>query len=73
VAGRPRSDDTRRWFLTATARPNRVAITKMTSVEFDQEQNQATIVELLAGPPGVEDVELEVPASRAVAEPAGFD
>jgi hypothetical protein len=36
-------------------------------------QNQASIVELLAGPPGVEHVEFEAPASREVAEPAGFD
>jgi hypothetical protein len=85
-----------------------VAITKMTSREFNQDtgsakkaaragpvyvtdrgqvshvllsfgdyqrlaQNQASIVDLLAGPPGVEDVEFAIPASREVAEPAGFD
>jgi hypothetical protein len=85
-----------------------VAITKMTSREFNQDtgnakkaarsgpvyvtdrgrvshvllsfddyqrlaRNRMSIVELLAGPPGVEDVELEIPASREVADPAAFD
>ena len=36
-------------------------------------QNQASIVELLAGPPGVEDIEFEIPTSHEVAEPASFD
>jgi hypothetical protein len=35
--------------------------------------NQANIVDLLAGPPGVEDAELDVPASRDAAQPARFD
>lgn len=35
-------------------------------------QNQASIVDLLAGPPGVEDVEFDVPPSRETAEPAHF-
>jgi hypothetical protein len=36
-------------------------------------QNQASIIDLLAGPPGVEDIELDVPTSPDVAAPAGFD
>jgi prevent-host-death family protein len=36
-------------------------------------QNRASIVELLAGPSGVEDVEFDAPAARGVAEPARFD
>jgi prevent-host-death family protein len=36
-------------------------------------QNQASIVDLLAGPPGVEDIEFDVPTSPDIAAPAGFD
>jgi PHD/YefM family antitoxin component YafN of YafNO toxin-antitoxin module len=36
-------------------------------------QNQASIIDLLAGPAGVEDIDLDVPASRDVAQPARFD
>jgi hypothetical protein len=36
-------------------------------------QNQASIVDLLAGPPGIEDVTFELPASRDGARPAEFD
>lgn len=85
-----------------------MAITKMTSREFNQDtgsakkaarrgpvyvtdrghvshvllsfddyqrlaQLQPSIVELLAGPPGVEDIEFEIPASPEVAVPARFD
>jgi hypothetical protein len=84
-----------------------VAITRMTSREFNQDtgtakkaarrgpvyvtdrghvshvllsfedyerlaQGQASIVDLLAGPPGVEDVDFDVPVSREAAEPAHF-
>lgn len=85
-----------------------MAITKMTSREFNQDtgtakraarsgpvyitdrgqvshvllsfddyrrlaHTQASIVELLAGPPGVEDVEFDVPVARDVGAPARFD
>ena len=36
-------------------------------------QDRASIVDLLAGPPGVEDVEVEVPAAADRARPASFD
>jgi hypothetical protein len=36
-------------------------------------QNQASIIDLLAGPPGVEDIEFDAPTSPEVAAPAGFD
>lgn len=32
-------------------------------------QNQASIIELLAGPPGVEDLDFDAPVSREIAEP----
>jgi prevent-host-death family protein len=36
-------------------------------------QQQATIVDLLAGPPGIEDVDFVVPRSREVARPVELD
>lgn len=36
-------------------------------------QNQASIIDFLGGPPGVEDIEFDVPTSPGVAAPAGFD
>jgi superfamily II helicase len=36
-------------------------------------RNQPSIVDLLAGPPGVEEVEFEAPALRDVAAPAAID
>jgi prevent-host-death family protein len=36
-------------------------------------QDRASIVDLLAGPPGVEDVEVDVPATADRARPASFD
>lgn len=35
--------------------------------------NQASITELLAEPPGIEDTDFEFPVSRDTAEPARFD
>jgi hypothetical protein len=36
-------------------------------------QHQPSIIELLAGPPGVEDIEFDIPVSPEVADPARFD
>ena len=36
-------------------------------------QNRASIVDLLAGPPGIEDIEFEAPVAADLAQPARFD
>jgi hypothetical protein len=35
--------------------------------------NQPSIIDLLSQPPGIEDIELQVPSPTDTAEPAAFD
>jgi prevent-host-death family protein len=58
-------------YITDRGRPSHVLLT------FEDYErlagNQATIIELLSQPPGIDDTPLDIPASRAPAEPAHFD
>ena len=35
--------------------------------------NQLSVIDILSEPPGVEDVDLEIPITREEAHPVGFD
>jgi prevent-host-death family protein len=57
-------------YITDRGRPSHVLLT---FADYERlARNQASIIELLSEPAGVEDIELELPASRDRARPAGF-
>jgi hypothetical protein len=58
-------------YITDRGQPSHVLLT------FDDYQrlaaNQPSIIELLAQPPGIEDIDFDTPTSTDTAEPAEFD
>jgi len=58
-------------YVTDRGRPSHVLLT------FEDYEwlaaNQPSMIETLSKPPGVEDVNIEIPVSREVAKPARFD
>lgn len=58
-------------YITDRGRPSHVLLTFADYLRLAA--NQPSIIELLAEPKGVEDIDLEAPASGELAQPASFN
>jgi prevent-host-death family protein len=58
-------------FITDRGQPSHVLLT---FADYQRlAANQPSIIDLLSQPPGIEDIELQVPSPTDTAEPAAFD
>ncbi|WP_420623554.1 type II toxin-antitoxin system Phd/YefM family antitoxin [Candidatus Poriferisodalis sp.] len=58
-------------YITDRGRPSHVLLTFADYTRLAG--NRASIIDQLADPPGIEDIDFQVPASHQTAQPAAFD